>query len=124
MPTSTISLTRNECAVRMIAPTLNAFFDRRTAMRSGCRMRSSSARTSSGPMPSGGTKATKKEPSSAFVGGDASGRRVTATLTYHRLEPEERAEDEVPERRRDAVAMSGRVVVVEHVVALDPLPRA
>src|SRR5689334_8462638 len=45
-PTSRISLARNECAVRMIAPTLNGFLARSIAIRNGWRIRSSSARTS------------------------------------------------------------------------------
>ncbi len=47
VPTSTISFTRNECAVRMMAPTLNGLFDRSTAMRTGRRSGSRLARISS-----------------------------------------------------------------------------
>src|SRR4051794_37334635 len=50
-----ISRTRNECATRMIAPTLKGFFDRWTAMRRGVRRRSSSRLISAVGRSNGGT---------------------------------------------------------------------
>src|SRR5690606_10246832 len=57
-----ISFARKECAVRMIAPTLKAFFDRRIAIRKGWRTRSSSALISSSGMRNGGTSAKRSPP--------------------------------------------------------------
>src|SRR5262245_7470015 len=50
-----ISRTRNECATRMIAPTLNGFFARQTATEKSFRSGASSLRISSVLKPKGGT---------------------------------------------------------------------
>src|SRR5512139_1916711 len=55
VPTRMTSRARKECAVRMMAPMLNGFFARSTAIRNGWRMRSSSCRISSLGMANGGT---------------------------------------------------------------------